>query len=348
MPTQLKNRHGVREWYAVLKIDGKRKHTKCESRDEATVLEATHRIEAEMRCLTPKVVKLNGLLVNYLAAVEGRKIANASVKEKALVFHEFALAIGKDRPVKSITYGEVERFLMGIANRVSGNRANRYRVHILAAYNWGIKAMGLSHEKPWEVERFREERSPRYVPPVEDFWKVVDAAGNDPDPQAQRLILLYLHTSARKSEVFNLKWSDVDFKARKLTLWTRKRSGGLECDTMPFTQEIEAILVDQRRHVELRSEYVFVCPVTGTRFNEHGKLMHRLCEQVGCKSFGFHAIRHLSASMMDEANMPLRVVQSQLRHQNATVTSRYLHSLGSRESKLDGVFARENKKAALR
>ena len=79
-----------------------------------------------------------------------------------------------------------------------------------------------------------------------------------------------------------------------------------------------------------------------------GKRKHRLCEQVGCKSFGFHAIRHLSASMMDEANMPLRVVQSQLRHQNATVTSRYLHSLGSRESKLDGVFARENKKAALR
>jgi len=205
----------------------------------------------------------------------------------------------------------------------------------------------MKRDTPWAVEKFREERKPRYIPPVEDFWKIVDAAGSDEDPQAQRLIIMYLHTSARKSEIFKLKWSDVDFKARKLTLWTRKRSGGLECDTMPFTREIEDVLIAQRQYVELRSEYVFICPTTGTRFVEHGKLMRRLCKQVGCESFGFHAIRHLSASMMDEANMPLRVVQTQLRHQNATVTSRYLHSLGSRESKLDGVFARENKKAAL-
>ena len=234
MPERRKNRHGLPEWYAVLKADGKRKFKKCASKDDAVMLEIQHRRRAEAFNLTPEVVALNGLLLNYTAAIEARGISRMSVMEKAHVFKEFALAIGGGRPVESITYGEVERYLAGVAQRVSGSRANRHRVHIVAAYNWGMKAMRLPSPNPWEVEKFREDKHPRYVPPVEDFWKIVDAAKNDHDPQAQRLILAYLYTSARKSELFNLQWSDVDFKGGTVRLWTRKRSGGLESDLVPM------------------------------------------------------------------------------------------------------------------
>jgi integrase len=44
--------------------------------------------------------------------------------------------------------------------------------------------------------------------------------------QARVLLLTFLHTAGRRSEVYRLTWSDVDFFQRQLRLTTRKRQDG--------------------------------------------------------------------------------------------------------------------------
>jgi integrase len=44
--------------------------------------------------------------------------------------------------------------------------------------------------------------------------------------------------------------------------------------------------------------------------------------------FGFHAIRHLTASILFAAGEPLWKIQGILRHKNPTTTERYLRTLG--------------------
>jgi integrase len=56
--------------------------------------------------------------------------------------------------------------------------------------------------------------------------------------------------------------------------------------------------------------------------------MKRLCKKAGVKPFGFHAIRHLTASILYRKGYSVAHIQGVLRHQNPNTTSRYLKSLG--------------------
>ena len=56
--------------------------------------------------------------------------------------------------------------------------------------------------------------------------------------------------------------------------------------------------------------------------------MDTVCKRAKVKAFGFHAIRHLHASILFNEGTELNVVQRQLRHTNPNTTARYLRSLG--------------------
>ncbi|HEB70332.1 MAG TPA: hypothetical protein ENI88_12035 [Desulfobulbus sp.] len=47
--------------------------------------------------------------------------------------------------------------------------------------------------------------------------------------------------------------------------------------------------------------------------------------------FHYHALRHASASMMDNNQVPLGAIQRVLGHENRSTTEMYLHSLGNTE-----------------
>ena len=56
--------------------------------------------------------------------------------------------------------------------------------------------------------------------------------------------------------------------------------------------------------------------------------MERLCDRAGVTQFGFHAIRHLSASILFKLGYGVGVIQSILRHRSPNTTERYLRSVG--------------------
>ena len=190
----------------------------------------------------------------------------------------------------------------------SGYAANKDRKNLVAAWNWGMKYMKppLPGPNPCLVDRMPEKRHPRYVPPEEDFWKVYDVA----EGQDRVLLLVFLHLAARRGEIFRLTWSDIDFGTNRVRLWTRKRMDGTyEYDWLPMTRELRESLRWWWEHRPIKDQpSVFLC-LDETEFcREHyGKpfkyrlhLMRRLCDRAGVKPFGFHAIRHLSASMLYE------------------------------------------------
>ena len=56
--------------------------------------------------------------------------------------------------------------------------------------------------------------------------------------------------------------------------------------------------------------------------------MRRICKKAKVKPFGFHAIRHLAATVQYHNGQGLNWLQAFLRHKNATTTEKYLKSLG--------------------
>jgi integrase len=65
-----------------------------------------------------------------------------------------------------------------------------------------------------------------------------------------------------------------------------------------------------------------------------------LCKRAGVRHFGFHALRHFGASVLDRANVPIGSIQRILGHENRTTTEIYLHSMGEAEREAMLVFER--------
>lgn len=155
------------------------------------------------------------------------------------------------------------------------------------------------------------------------------------------MLLTAFHLGARRGEMFRLKLEDLDFEHNTVRLWTSKRRGGnYEFDFLPMTQALSTALKEwcdfRFAKPYIDEEHVFVCldeegfclQYYGKPFKVRAYFMNRICEKAGVKPFGFHAIRHLSASVLYHSGKNLHYLQRFLRHKNPTTTQLYLQKLG--------------------
>ena len=133
------------------------------------------------------------------------------------------------------------------------------------------------------------------------------------------------------------------FRKKTIGLWTRKREGGnFEFDRLPMASELEESLVWWWENRPLKeTQYVFVCldesefakEYFGKPFRVRQHFMKKLCEKAEVKPFGFHSIRHLTASILYHKGYDLVVIQDLLRHRSPTTTNKYLKKLGLKNTK---------------
>jgi integrase len=132
--------------------------------------------------------------------------------------------------------------------------------------------------------------------------------------------------AARRSELYCLRWDDVDFAGQKVRIGTRKRLGGsLEYDWLPMTDELFNAMIVHRQSA--KTEWVFPNLENGKPFKVRQHHMKKICKQAGVKPFGLHAIRHLTASILAQEDVPMVTIQRILRHKQLTTTERYIRGL---------------------
>ncbi len=229
-------------------------------------------------------------------------------------------------PVDTITPLAVAKFLEHINETQSGGAANNYRKDISAAWNWGIKYLSITAKNPVSItDKLAEKKKPKYLPPLSDFWAVYDVCYCEQD---KNMLLTYLHTAARKDEVFRLRWADVDFFQKQIRLWCRKnRIGEWIGEWLPMTGELNQVM--QRQHKLTGTEKnVFIDKQSGKPFKSRQRFMDRSCAHAQVKPFTFGSIRHLTASVLAEQGVPTVTIQTILRHANLSTTDNYIRNLG--------------------
>ncbi len=264
------------------------------------------------------------------------KFAEKTYEEKKAVFKRFFKDVEPSLPVSDLKPARVLTFLQNQMENRSGYGANKDRKNLVAAWNWGMKYMDpvLPGPNPCLVEKMSEQRAPRYVPPEEDFWKVYDLT----EGQDKVMLYTFLHIGARRGEIFGLEWPDVDFGNNRIRLWTRKRKDGTyEYDWLPMTRKLKNMLYWWLENRPFKDKsHLFLCldstpfcdEYYGKPFQKRRHFMKRMCEKAGVKHFGFHAIRHLTASILYSEGQDLSVIQAILRHKSPSTTERYLKTLG--------------------
>ena len=322
------------KWRAKRMIQGQVKTKVFTTKLEAKKWEAVQdaQVWATESCTIPMVSLLD--FNNAYLDMATERFAVKTVAEKRLAFRYAFKVLNPLLSPEEVTPAMALDILRHVARTSSGHAANKARKNLLAAWEWGKKYYGLPAVNPFrEVEKFPADQSPRYVPPEEDFWKAYNAAA----PHDQVLLLVMLHAGPRRGEVFRMQWDDIDFHGNKIRFGTRKTAhGGMEYAWVPMTTELHNALAMQR--MESRSAYVFTDPSTGNPYRSRQHFMKRLCRRAKVKPFGFHAIRHLSATILAYEGLEIPTVQAVLRHKNPNTTARYIRSLGVAPGKLDRVF----------
>lgn len=162
------------------------------------------------------------------------------------------------------------------------------------------------------------------------------------DPKLDALVTVALLLGLRKGEALGLRWVDVDWTLRRLTirralvesdnrlqLADTKTAGSVR--TVPLPQQaIRALERHRARQAEARllaggrwQDQGLVFPSSiGTPWNPHNvlRLFGPLIEQAGLGELRFHDLRHTYASLQLAAGTPVATVSKLLGHTSITTT----------------------------
>jgi len=265
---------------------------------------------------------------DYLTHCQNHEYTSGTITTKAQIFRDFITFLKFDPPLENINKKLIEPYLNSKPRKKTSNRHLR---ELNTLFNWLKKNKYIIYNPCEDIEKYRTKKYYPYVPPPDDINKVLLQAN---DFQYDFLQTIY-HLSARRKEVMELKWEDVDFENRTVSLWTRKRFGGqLERDTLKMNNILYGIL--QERFKKKICDFVFHIDGLQLTRTKIEKMVNNLCESAGVKKFGFHAIRHhVSALMAASKKLSLVDIQRQLRHKSATTTNHYLTGLVNESNAAD-------------
>ncbi|MBI9109940.1 site-specific integrase [Maridesulfovibrio ferrireducens] len=152
------------------------------------------------------------------------------------------------------------------------------------------------------------------------FWRALD---EEVDQNAASLLRLALATGMRRGALFALKWEDIDFEERFITLRgeaAKKR----KTEKIPMAQLTYDIL---RQIDQVESEYVFPGH-DGSMRTEFVRIARRVRDKAGLpKDFRpLHGLRHTFASLLaSSGKVDLYTLQKLLSHGSPQMTQRYAH-----------------------
>lgn len=146
------------------------------------------------------------------------------------------------------------------------------------------------------------------------------------------LILIFLGTGIRRTEVTNLKWSDVDLDNLTLAVYGKRRKKELVFLTEKLAKEISTYYVFCQRNFNCLSEYVFVDRNNNKMTPNSVMLIFRnLQKKMNFKDVRVspHTFRHTFCHRLAMSGMSAFAIQKMMRHENIAVTMRYVAMWGN-------------------
>jgi integrase len=236
----------------------------------------------------------------------------------------------------------IQKFVLE-RKKSSPQTANKEIRYLKATFNYGIRKSFITNNPVVGIEFFPIEKRFKYVPSQQDIERLIAEADSD----TQDYLLTIKETMGRMIEINRLKWNDVNFDARYVVLYTRKKRGGhLTPRKIPMTKRLFNILKNRYENRDNSMPWVFWHSYKSGKeqktvrgpYKDRKKIMKSLCKKAGVQYFRFHALRHSGASILENLNVPIGSIQRILGHENRTTTEIYLHSINDSERVAIDIF----------
>jgi site-specific recombinase XerD len=218
----------------------------------------------------------------------------------------------RDYPAEGIIAQDIERRFE--QEHWSSATMNRYRALLSLTYRLAIRN-GKVKENPARLVRHRLENNARIRFLSAEEETALRAALEAKCPEHLSEFVLALHTGMRLSEQYGMRWTDVSFPLRVLTI-PRSKNGSPR--HVPLNQSALRALEELCKRTGCTG---FVCGGAP----EPRPWFEPVIRDAKIAGFSWHCLRHTFASRLVMAGVDLRTVQELLGHKTIAMTVRYSH-----------------------
>jgi integrase len=134
----------------------------------------------------------------------------------------------------------------------------------------------------------------------------------------------------RVSEALGLKWNDIDWVKRTVTISRSAYRGAIDETktassnaSLPLDPDLAAILKEWQTKVDPDSEWLFANPATGMPYhspNLQQRWIRPAGESMGIQGLGFHSLRHSYRTWLDGAGVAPGITKDLMRHSAIATT----------------------------
>ena len=316
-----------RHYHLDLRIDGKRIRKALKTTERGLAIEKAKELQEKLLAKSGGRVRFDEFSTKYLEWAWSSKPASAKAEELRLKKIIAFMVSHNVVYLADVTPWHIEQFKAEL--RAKGRApatVNRYLQILRGMFYRAIDWDDYSKPNPVKKVRFYREEPCRRLLTQEEVKRIVEAAETiaaKPRSQLQRvfpdMIRLALNTGLRKSELLNLRWSDV--RGDSITI----KGKGARTRTVPLNDEARRVIERQPR----RDGHIF-----GAFNLDHTSIFRRTVEAIRKQAgvdWHFHLLRHFCGSTMLARGVDIVTISAILGHSKMMTTLIYAHTDESRK-----------------
>jgi integrase len=233
-----------------------------------------------------------------------------------------ALHMGQITPPDVAVFVErmkAENYASGTCNRA----LVLLRYGFALALRW--KVPGVDHNPVKEIKNLKDDNKIERYLTEQQTIELLNAVRQSESEMLQFIVLFLIYTGARKREVLDARWRDIDW-AQKSWRIPKTKSGKVR--HIPLSTGAMKLLEHLRLKVRdgfLAEQAIFANPKTGEPFVSFFFSWNNARIRAGLPDLRIHDLRHSFASYLVNAGRSLYEVQELLGHADIKTTSRYAH-----------------------
>ncbi len=341
-----KNKNG--NWYARITFtcsNGKRKDIKRKAKDKTKAKEILKVLLRQLEdegenAIDASKMTFNSLSDHYAQTylipaeyVNERRVFGLRSAERAKIcLVHFRKWFG-NKKLREVTYGDIYTYrsnrlkvITVYKKPLTVSTINRELSVLRRMFNIALR-QGWILKNPFEcgeplIQTSAERRREKILTHIEEE-RLLNACEHPQRKHLKPLLIALLDTGARKSEMLKLKWSDVNFPLRLITIQALNTKT-LKQRQLAITQRLydELINLWNFSNKSLESRVFGITDNVRSSFSTACKIAK--IKEGGIEGLTLHSLRHTAATRLLKGHLPIQLVGRVLGHTQPQTTYRYL------------------------
>ena len=337
---ELIQRGSMGVWWLRYSFNGERLHYSLRTSAEREAREEAERIKYEIIHGIHRPCKrmiFDNLIERFLQAQKTHN-AECSYKRDRTASKPLLKAFSGWR-IDDITHLDLEGYMAnrldgklnyeGSIRKAPGKNTVNHEVMMLKhmfnqAVDWGwLQTNRLHKVKLFSLPAFR----PRYMTKDE-----LEKLQRHSHPELWDIIVFNLSTGLRPKEIFNLKWSDIDWPQQMITILNPKNRNPR---MIPMNNAVAELLLKRKQN--LNSDYIFA-NAKGKKRTTVRTAFNAACRRAGIIDLRFYDIRKSFCTWLVTEGIDIRTVQDLSGHLNLESLEHYLAFRSDKKRQAVGVI----------